>query len=90
MTPPIEPARTFCGVPFCSDPAALAAKAAVLGAPHGTAAKASIIGAAFVEYVPERDPDSTGAQAIARLASNVIVASGGAREATQSPLQVSN
>ena len=44
---------------------------------HGVAAKATIVGAAFVEYVPERDPSGTGAQAIARLASNVIAAVGG-------------
>ncbi len=49
----------------------------VLDVIHGTAAKARIIGAAFVEYVPERDPTATGAQAIARLASNVIAAVGG-------------
>ena len=41
---------------------------------HGVAAKARIVGADFVEYVPERDPDQRGAQAIARLASNVIAA----------------
>lgn len=38
----------------------------------GIAAKAHIVGATFVEYVPEKDPTGTGAQAIARLASNVI------------------
>ncbi|MBZ0216669.1 MAG: arginase family protein [Fimbriimonadaceae bacterium] len=43
---------------------------------HGTAARARIIGAAFVEYVPDRDPTGYGAQAIARLASNVIAAIG--------------
>ncbi len=41
---------------------------------HAIAARANIVGANFVEYVPERDPAGTGAQAIARLASNVIVA----------------
>lgn len=39
---------------------------------QGIAAKARIVGADFVEYVPERDPTGTGAQAIARLASAVI------------------
>ncbi len=39
---------------------------------HGIAAKARIVGADFVEYVPEKDPTGSGAQAIARLASNVI------------------
>jgi len=43
---------------------------------HGVAARATIVGAAFVEYVPERDPQGSGAQAIARLASNVIAAVG--------------
>ncbi len=33
-------------------------------------------GGAFVEYVPGKDPSGTGAQAIARLASNVIAAIG--------------
>ncbi len=33
--------------------------------------------AAFVEYVPENDPTGAGAQAIARLVSNVIAAVGG-------------
>ena len=37
MTALIEPARTFCGVPFCGDPGALAAEVAVLGAPQGHA-----------------------------------------------------
>jgi agmatinase len=49
----------------------------VLDVIHGTAAKARIAGAAFVEYVPEKDPSGIGAQAIARLASNVIAAVGG-------------
>ncbi|MHA1152751.1 MAG: arginase family protein [Alphaproteobacteria bacterium] len=49
----------------------------VLDVIHGVAAKAKIVGAAFVEYVPEKDPTGTGAQAIARLASNVIAAVGG-------------
>ena len=49
----------------------------VLDVIHGVAAKARIVGAAFVEYVPEKDPSGTGAQAIARLASNVIAAVGG-------------
>jgi len=43
---------------------------------HGVAAKARIAAANFVEYVPEQDPAGTGAQAIARLASNVIAAVG--------------
>ena len=34
------------------------------------------MGAAFVEYLPEKDPSGSGAQAIARLASNVIAAVG--------------
>ncbi len=51
----------------------------VLDVIHGVAAKATIVGAAFVEYVPEKDPSGTGAQAIARLASNVIAAVGGQR-----------
>ncbi|MCC6471509.1 MAG: arginase family protein [Alphaproteobacteria bacterium] len=41
---------------------------------HGTAARARIVGANFVEYVPERDPQGSGAQAIARLVSNTITA----------------
>ncbi len=49
----------------------------VLDVIHGVAAKAKIVGAAFVEYVPEKDPTGTGAKAIARLASNVIAAVGG-------------
>jgi agmatinase len=49
----------------------------VLDVIHGVAARATIVGAAFVEYVPERDPAGLGAQAIARLASNVIAAVGG-------------
>ncbi len=44
---------------------------------HGVAAKARIVGAAFVEYVPEKDPSGSGTQAIARLASNFIAAVGG-------------
>jgi agmatinase len=48
----------------------------VLDVIHGVAAKARIVGADFVEYVPERDPDGRGAQAIARLASNVIAVIG--------------
>ena len=32
----IRTERTFCGVPFCDDPASLAAGVAVIGAPHGT------------------------------------------------------
>ena len=43
---------------------------------HGVAARAKIVGANFVEYVPEKDPSGYGAQAIARLASNVIAAVG--------------
>jgi len=50
----------------------------VLDVIHGVAAKARIVGAAFVEYVPELDPTGSGAQAIARLASNVIAAVGAA------------
>lgn len=41
---------------------------------HGVAARARIVGADFVEFVPERDPHGSGAQAIARLATNVITA----------------
>jgi agmatinase len=41
---------------------------------HGTAARARIVGVTFVEFVPERDPQGSGAQAIARLASNAITA----------------
>ncbi len=48
----------------------------VLDVIHGVAAKAKIVGAAFVEYVPEKDPSGIGAKAIARLASNVIAAVG--------------
>jgi len=44
---------------------------------HGTAARANIVGANFVEYVPEKDPTGYGAQAIARLAGNVIAAVAG-------------
>ena len=44
---------------------------------EGLAAKARIVGANFVEYVPERDPSGTGAQAIARLACCVIAAIAG-------------
>ena len=43
---------------------------------HGVAARATIVGADFVEFVPERDPTGYGAQAIARLVSNVIAAVG--------------
>jgi agmatinase len=32
----IQPERTFCGVPFCADPAMIEAEVAVIGAPHGT------------------------------------------------------
>lgn len=39
---------------------------------QGVAARTSIIAADFVEFVPERDIQSRGAQAIARLACNVI------------------
>ncbi len=53
----------------------------VLDVIDGVAAKARIIGAAFVEYVPEQDPTGRGAQAIARLASNVIAAVGGPHDA---------
>ncbi len=41
---------------------------------HGVASRATIVGADFVEYVPEQDPTGRGAQAIARLVSNVIAA----------------
>lgn len=41
---------------------------------HGVAARANIVGADFVEFVPEQDPTGRGAQAIARLVSNVIAA----------------
>lgn len=41
---------------------------------HGTAARGRIVAVDFVEYVPARDPHGLGAQAIARLASNVIAA----------------
>ncbi len=44
----------------------------VLDLIHGVAGKARIAGACFVEYVPERDPTGYGAQALARLAANVI------------------
>ncbi|MEE9210548.1 MAG: arginase family protein [Kiloniellales bacterium] len=53
----------------------------VLDVIHGVAAKATIVGAAFVEYVPEQDPTGRGAQAIARLASNVIAAVGAHHDA---------
>lgn len=43
---------------------------------YGVAARANIVGANFVEYVPDQDPTGYGAQAIARLASNVIAAVG--------------
>ncbi len=55
----------------------------VLDVIHGVAAKAKIVGATFVEYVPEKDPTRTGAQAIARLASNVIAAVGGQRRGSR-------
>ena len=32
----LKPERTFCGVPYCADPAELSADVAVFGAPHGT------------------------------------------------------
>lgn len=41
---------------------------------HGVAARARIAGACFVEYVPGRDPTGYGAQAIARLAANLVAA----------------
>ena len=47
---------------------------AMLDLIHGVAGKARIVGAHFVEYVPEKDPERRGAQAIARLASNVAAA----------------
>ena len=46
---------------------------------EGVAARARIVGACFVEYVPEQDPQGSGAQAIARLACNLIAAIGGQR-----------
>ena len=45
---------------------------------HGTAARANIVGVDFVEYYSDQDPTGYGAQAIARLASVVIAAIGGA------------
>lgn len=39
---------------------------------EGVCGKARLVGAAFVEFVPDRDPTGNGAKAIARLASNVI------------------
>lgn len=39
---------------------------------HGVADRARIIGASFVEYVPEKDPSTYGAQAIARIICNLI------------------
>lgn len=41
---------------------------------QGVAERTKIIAADFVEFVPEQDPQSRGAQAIARLACNVITA----------------
>lgn len=41
---------------------------------QGVAERTKIIAADFVEFVPEQDPQSRGAQAIARLACNVISA----------------
>lgn len=41
---------------------------------HGIARRAQLVGVDFVEYVPERDPHGFGAQALARLACNAIVA----------------
>jgi agmatinase len=41
---------------------------------HGVATRGRIVGVDFVEFVPERDPTGSGAQAIARLASNAITA----------------
>jgi len=39
---------------------------------HGVAERATIVAADFVEFVPQRDIQSRGAQAIARLVCNVI------------------
>jgi len=39
---------------------------------QGVASRADIVAACFVEFVPERDSQGRGAQAIARLACNVI------------------
>ncbi len=47
---------------------------AMLDIIHGVAARARLVGVDFVEYVPERDPAGSGAQAIARLACNAITA----------------
>lgn len=41
---------------------------------QGVAERTTIIAAAFVEFVPEQDPQSLGARAVARLACNVITA----------------
>lgn len=41
---------------------------------QGVAERTAIVAADFVEFVPEQDPQSHGAQAIARLACNVITA----------------
>ena len=80
MTVFVRPEQTFCGVSGVILPACGGlGYQQVLDVIHGTAAKARIIGATFVEYVPEKDPSGTGAQAIARLASNLIAAVGGRR-----------
>ena len=39
---------------------------------HGLADRAKIIGAACVEYVPEKDPTTVGAQAVCRILCNLI------------------
>lgn len=53
---------------------------AMLDVIQGVAARATIVGANFVEFVPEKDPSGSGAQAIARLASVLIAAIAGQRK----------
>jgi agmatinase len=43
---------------------------------RGVAARATIVGAAFVEFVPEKDVNGYGARVIARLASVIIATIG--------------
>lgn len=52
---------------------------------QGVAARHHIVGAAFVEFVPERDIQFLGAQAVARLACNVINVVALQRNSKQSP-----
>ncbi|MBM3602033.1 MAG: arginase [Alphaproteobacteria bacterium] len=54
----------------------------VLDVIHGVASRATIVGLDFVEFVPARDPHNMGAQAIARLACNVIAMIGKQRGRT--------